>query len=69
MFDKPRATDAQLHKLEALGQFAGGIAHDFNNILSIIEGYAARAQRLLGEGRLTADDLQKIMRQPSVVRG
>ena len=61
MFDKPRAVDVQLHKLEALGHFAGGIAHDFNNILSIIEGYATRAQRLLAEGRLSADDLQKIV--------
>jgi two-component system cell cycle sensor histidine kinase/response regulator CckA len=40
---KKEAHDAR--NLEALGLFAGGIAHDFNNILSIIEGYAAIAQR------------------------
>lgn len=61
MFDKPRSADVQLQKLEALGQFAGGIAHDFNNILSIIEGYANRALRQLGDGTLTPDVLQKIL--------
>lgn len=61
MFDKPRAADVQLQKLEALGQFAGGIAHDFNNILSIIDGYANRAMRDLATGQLHPDTLQKIL--------
>lgn len=61
MFDKPRTADVNLQKLEALGHFAGGIAHDFNNILSIVEGYTARALREHENGQLTPDLLRKIL--------
>lgn len=61
MFDKPRTADVQVQKLEALGHFAGGIAHDFNNILSIVEGYTARALRDLEAGTLTPELLHKVL--------
>jgi two-component system, cell cycle sensor histidine kinase and response regulator CckA len=38
--------EAQVGKLEALGNVAGGIAHDFNNLLGAIQGYA---QLLVGD--------------------
>ncbi len=61
MFDKPRTADLHLQKLEALGHFAGGIAHDFNNILSIVEGYTARALRELDDGTLSPELLHKVL--------
>lgn len=63
MIDEMEAhKQAQLQKLEALGQFAGGIAHDFNNILSIIEGYTHIAMRQMRDGNLTSEQLQKILK-------
>lgn len=63
MIDEMEAhKQAQLQKLEALGQFAGGIAHDFNNILSIIEGHTHIAMRQMKEGSLTPEQLQKILK-------
>ena len=35
-----RASLAQAHRMEAVGQFAGGIAHDFNNLLQAILSYS-----------------------------
>jgi len=54
--------NAQIQKLESLGQFAGGIAHDFNNILSIIEGYTHMSLKRLKEGTLTEEYLEKILK-------
>jgi len=53
---------AQLQKMDALGQFAGGIAHDFNNILSIIEGYTHIAMKQLKDGTLKPEQMQKILK-------
>jgi len=55
-------SEAQIKKLESLGQFAGGIAHDFNNILSIIEGYVHIAIRKMERGELEKEDLEKILK-------
>jgi len=60
--ERMRRQMQQAQKMESLGQLTGGVAHDFNNILCSVLGFAALAQRRLGDtvdGRLE-DYLQAI---------
>lgn len=56
MAEREKAREQLVHaqKMEVVGRAASGVAHDFDNILSVILGYATRAERLadLGESAL-----------------
>ena len=46
----------QVQKLAAVGEVAGGVAHNFNNLLTVIDGYASRAQSELGSASPSMGD-------------
>ncbi len=53
---------SQVQKMEAIGQLTGGIAHDFNNLLMVVDGYARRALRTLGDEQSTEKSLVEVLR-------
>ena len=48
-------------KMEAIGQLTGGIAHDFNNLLMIIDGYARRTLKNLGDLEVAGRSLEEVL--------
>ncbi len=48
--EKARAQLVHAQKMEVVGRAASGVAHDFDTVLSVIIGYAMRAERLADEG-------------------
>lgn len=59
VIDQQRAVLHQSSKMASLGEMAGGISHEINNPLAIIEGNAAKINRLLDENNFNVDDLKK----------
>jgi PAS domain S-box-containing protein len=61
--EEHRALETQLQqteRMESVGQLASGIAHDFKNLLSIVVGYAERAEDLATDQDL---ELQATLRE------
>jgi PAS domain S-box-containing protein len=55
----------QAQKLAAVGEVAGGVAHNFNNLLTVIDGYASRAQSELGSASPSMGDALEEIRRAS----
>ncbi len=53
---RAEAQNAQVLKMEAVGQLSGGIAHDFNNLLTVIVGNA----EIIGEKLRARPDLRQL---------
>ncbi|MBM3491485.1 MAG: response regulator [Alphaproteobacteria bacterium] len=51
----------QAQKMEAIGHLTGGVAHEFNNLLTVIGGFARRAERRIDDRALVAESLSEVV--------